>query len=279
MGDWLKKHWLGFWRSGPENVYTFIWWGILGTILASVCYIGSLAISYLYPNASISEKWRDRYLTATVALAIPLVATLTARLTRRIRWRRAVRQKSGPDKPVRLRFENRDPFVVVTETTQIAISGDGLQIQQVKGPNRVYVRVFPECAQPVTNCTGYLLEICRKVGDDWARTDFNEAWPLTWANYGTHSVTIQPGIGPYLDVFFIAEDEKRISPCIRHEGAPLRMLNLQSPEVFKSVQEHFRFKVQMIGSEPVSDPIFLKARIGPHWERPIVELLPNEISE
>ena len=173
------------------------------------------------------------------------------------------------ERPITLRFENREPFVVVTPTTHPAFI-DGL-LQQVEGPHRVYVRLFPECIHPIGNCTGYLLEVCRKVGGVWQRTVFNEAWPLTWANYLIIPVTVRPTIGPYLDLFYIQENDVRIVPCIRHQGAPLRMVNPPS-EVFGDTDAEFLFKVQVMANEPLSEPICLKVKIGSQWDRPIVEL-------
>jgi hypothetical protein len=103
MGEWLSKHWRAFWRSGPDNIYTFIWWAILTAMVASVTYIALVAISslsYLFPHGSsvvaLAEKWKERFLIAGIALAIPLIATLTARAIRSMRaWIRTRKQTQG----------------------------------------------------------------------------------------------------------------------------------------------------------------------------------------
>ena len=166
----------------------------------------------------------------------------------------------GPEKPIKLRFEYREPCVQMTPVTDDS--------------TRVYIRLFPECTGPVKDCTGYLLAIYRRTGKVWEPTVFNEAWPLTWANIGAQPVTVDPHIGPYLDVFYIGNDAKRIVPCIKLDGAPLRMVSPLLTPLFQSHDEVFRFDVVVNGSEPIS----LKVQLGDRWERPIVEVLPKENS-
>jgi len=102
--EWLRRHWQAFWRSGPENVYTFVWWSALTAIVAGVLYIVSW-------TASLPSVWKDRFLAATVALAFPLVATVLARGIRRAgKWvqSRNLQQQQSPgaqnvSKPITLR--------------------------------------------------------------------------------------------------------------------------------------------------------------------------------
>jgi hypothetical protein len=159
---------------------------------------------------------------------------------------------------IHLRFEYRPPFVQITPVSDAS--------------RRVYVRLFPECADPVENCSGHLTAIYRRVDNKWEPTDFNEAWPLTWANLGPIPVTVQPRIGPYLDVFYIGSDAQRIVPCIQLQGAPLRMVSPKLTPMFQSRNECFRFDVQVTASAPIS----LRVQLGVRWEQPIVEVLPNE---
>ena len=64
----LRDHWHAFWRSGPENIYTFIWCGILGAIVTAGLYVGSLLLH-------LPSNWEDRFLSAFIALLLVLLAT------------------------------------------------------------------------------------------------------------------------------------------------------------------------------------------------------------
>jgi len=217
-------------------------------------------------------SWEYGTLGAAVALTVIAIFEFMVFLSEK---NRPLRARSGvATKPITLRFENRGAFIVQTPTETVGMAGH----VRTPGANRLYVRVFPECASAVANCIGYLLEICHKVGNSWELTDFNEICPLTWANYGTQPITVRPRFGPYLDVFYISEDRGGIVPCIRHEGAPLRMVHPSA--IFQSREEQFRFKLQVIdlSGEPLSEVICLKVQIGPRWNQPIVELLSNENS-
>jgi hypothetical protein len=74
MYQWFSKHWRAFWHSGPENLYTFIWWTIFSAILAAV----GTAASWLLPHIiSVSP------IVAAIAagLEIPLLAVFIALIT------------------------------------------------------------------------------------------------------------------------------------------------------------------------------------------------------
>lgn len=46
MVDWLKKHGRAFWHSGPENLYTFIWWAIFTACFGAVVTLLLVVASY-----------------------------------------------------------------------------------------------------------------------------------------------------------------------------------------------------------------------------------------
>jgi hypothetical protein len=92
---------------------------------------------------------------------------------------------------ITLRFENRDPFVQIDQ-------GDSPEVMLKK-----YFRLFPECSTAVADCQGYLLAVFKEVKGRWEPTAFNEAVPLTWADDRTGAITIEPGIGPYLRIFYV----------------------------------------------------------------------------
>jgi hypothetical protein len=163
---------------------------------------------------------------------------------------------------IALHFENRPPFV------QMIPRIDG------QAGLKVYVRLFPECSQTLTDCTGYLLSICRRDGDRWEPTYFNEPVPLIWEGRGTVPTTVEPLIGPYLNVFYIGNEAKQIVPCIA-QNAPARMTTPRNNMMFSNRNECFRFAVKVTNSEP----IYLKVQLGDQtWERPLVDILPNENS-
>jgi hypothetical protein len=72
----VREHWNAFWRSGPDNLYTFLWWGIFGTTVASVLWV----LSYVLPVTSLFAmflaKWQDRFIGAFMAYAFMIVCIL-----------------------------------------------------------------------------------------------------------------------------------------------------------------------------------------------------------
>ena len=90
----LREHWRAFWRSGPENLCTFIWWSIFAAILAGVGFVGSWSLGRIRDVspmiATVAAKWEDRFLSAFVALLLVSVATV---ITIRVDAWRARRQR------------------------------------------------------------------------------------------------------------------------------------------------------------------------------------------
>jgi hypothetical protein len=157
---------------------------------------------------------------------------------------------------ITLRFANEPPFV---QTTPAATPGSEIILSR-------YWRVFPDCSAPVENCTGYLLKVFKEVDGRWEPTAFDEAVPLMWANRNfAGPTTIEPKIGPYLDVFYVDSLNKEIIPCtaIRLHRAAL---------VFREYAT-FRLDVHVTNSAPISLKVRMDARSA-HWDRPLVELLP-----
>jgi hypothetical protein len=162
--------------------------------------------------------------------------------------------------PIKLRFEYRDPFLQKTPVDN--------------GTTRLYIRLLPECSSAVENCLGRLLSIDHQIGTRWEPTAYNEAVPLTWANRRIGPTTIEPQIGPYLDVFYIDDRNQSIVPCVTStpdEGLPLRMMQSHFHPMLRNREENLRLTVQATGSEP----IYLKVRLRSQWDNPLVEVLPN----
>src|SRR5260370_39860464 len=76
MGERLNKHWRAFWRSGPETLYTFIWWGLFGAVVTAILAAGSFMLG-------LGSKWQARFISAFVALLLVVLATVIQTLYRR----------------------------------------------------------------------------------------------------------------------------------------------------------------------------------------------------
>jgi hypothetical protein len=160
---------------------------------------------------------------------------------------------------ITLRFENRMPFKQPSPMEGIV----GV---------KMFFRVFPDCSSPVPNCTGHLLAVYREIDGHWKPTLFNEAVLLTWADGRVGPITIEPRIGPYLNVFCTDSDEKEIMPCLAHP-----MLRTSAMFRKRSEEKHmtFRFDIQVTNGAPIS----LKVRMDdrpPYWDRPLIEVLPYD---
>jgi len=161
---------------------------------------------------------------------------------------------------IRLRFEYREPFVQMTPATS-----PGRDIVLAR-----YWRVFPDCSTRIENCTGYLLGVFKEVNGHWEPTAFDEAVPLIWANRNyAGPLTIEPNIGPYLDVFYTDSVNKEIIPCT---GIKMHRASL----VFKE-RATFRLDIQITNSAPISLKVRMDDRPS-YWDRPLVDLLPYEKS-
>lgn len=145
-----------------------------------------------------------------------------------------------------MRFEDREPFIQPTPTE---VTGRGSPLS-LPGANRVYIRIFPECTTPVDNCEAFLLAVYREENGNWVPTPINEACRLTWANRSTGSLSVHPGIGPYVDVFYVEEGKNEIFPCTSR--LPLRARGAYPRS------GTYRFDVQVTNS----DPIALRVRPG-----------------
>jgi len=99
--EWFSKHRRAFWRSGPENLYTFIWWGVLGAIVAGVL----AAVSWVLPRVApasdvivgVASKWEDRFLSVFVAFLLSILATGITLVLRG--WRSPPRSEVLPEPP------------------------------------------------------------------------------------------------------------------------------------------------------------------------------------
>jgi hypothetical protein len=160
---------------------------------------------------------------------------------------------------ITLRFENREPF---TQMTPI-VSPDLIL--------RKYFRFFPECSSPVANCAAYLLAVFREIDGQWKPTPFNEAVLLKWADGRVGQITVEPGIGPYLELFYVDSFEKEIVPCTAH---PM----LRTSTMFRERAEErvtFRFDVKVTNGAPISLKVKMDERPS-YWDRPLIELLAND---
>jgi hypothetical protein len=161
---------------------------------------------------------------------------------------------------ITLMFENREPFVQTTPTQLGGFIGP----RPASGPDRVYIRVFPQCSTRVRACEPYLLAIYREEDGIWTPTPMNEPCLLTWANRPqTRQLDVEPGIGPYVDVCYIEQGNDQINPCIPNAVRPLRTQN-----AFQRLAT-YRFDVQVTNGDPIS----LRVRPGKQWNRPEVEIV------
>jgi hypothetical protein len=162
---------------------------------------------------------------------------------------------------IRLTFENREPFV---QTTPTQIRGHPLA-PPGSGPDRVYIRVFPQCSTRVRDCTPYLLAIYREENGAWVPTPMNEPCLLTWANRPpVERLDIEPGIGPYVDVCYIEQGSDQINPCMLVR--PARTLN-----AFHRLST-YRFDVKVTNGDPIHLCV-RGMRAGQRWDRPEVEIV------
>src|SRR5271156_752458 len=129
MFEWLSKHWQAFWRSGPENLYTFIWWGILGTVVAAILAVASFILG-------LTSKWQDRFISAFLALLVAVLATIIQTLYRRNNNNSPLMISADED------VETMDQRLVFS--AHVSISGE---------PKLVGTAPFIEFRQPVINAS------------------------------------------------------------------------------------------------------------------------------
>ncbi len=250
MADWLKTHWRGFLRSGPENIYTYIWWAILTGIVVAASYIGSLALSYLFPKGShlsqTAEKWRERFLIATIALAIPLVATLLARGVRRVnQWIQSRKLRQQQPLPSKLEFVGQ---VFCTPTEAMTLNtGKRFQV--------IYVQLLPRCmANPVEQCRGRLLRVMKLKlnGNKVEPTDLDEPLDLIWSNHSSDPITLEPSIDQRLNLLTITTNEVELQ---------VNPKPLKAHGVFV-IDQDFRLDVVVTGKECAAIQASVKIRFG-----------------
>jgi hypothetical protein len=160
---------------------------------------------------------------------------------------------------ITLRFENRTPFVQMTSVANPEVT------------LRQYFRLFPDCLSPVES-EGYLLRVFRQVDGRWEPTPFNEAVPLTWADGRSGPIKVEPEIGPYLNVFYVETFEKQIVPCL---AQPTLRTSIVFRERLKEPRATFRFDIKVTNGTRISLKVKMDERSS-HWDRPLVELLPDE---
>jgi hypothetical protein len=100
MVDWFHKHWRGFWDSGPENTYSFLWYALLTAAVTAVLYVGTLLLAKMSAVGSeirvLAPKWEERFLSAFVALLVVVILTV---VDRRIKNRQPALQ-GKPTQPI-----------------------------------------------------------------------------------------------------------------------------------------------------------------------------------
>jgi hypothetical protein len=79
----VREHWRAFWRSGPENLYTFIWWAVFTAATAGLLFVGAWLLSRISGVSpvivAIASRWEDRFLAIFVALLFVALATWLTR--------------------------------------------------------------------------------------------------------------------------------------------------------------------------------------------------------
>jgi hypothetical protein len=93
---------------------------------------------------------------------------------------------------------------------------------------------------------------------------------LTWANGSAGPITVEPGIGPYLNIFCGDSVEKEIIPCV---ATP----TLRTSATFREDVERatFRFDIKITNGAPISLKVKMD-EVASHWDRPSVELLSKD---
>jgi hypothetical protein len=157
---------------------------------------------------------------------------------------------------VTLRFENRVPF------KQPAPMEDAIGV-------KMYFRVFPDSLIPVPGCAGYLLAVYREIDGNWRPTLFDEPVALIWADGRSGPITVEPEIGPYLNIFYVDSTKKESVPCLTSP-------TLRTSAVFREQGERgtFRFDIKITNGERITLKVKMDERTS-YWDRPLVELLPN----
>jgi len=245
MLEWLSSHWGGFWRSAPENVYSFIWWSILTAIAAAIVYAASLIISYFSPSA-VSGKWRERLLVAAIALAIPLIATLAARTTRRI--------------SVSIRTWRQ------TRAAQIELREVRGYLTSTNDPNqrRLYAQLLPRAEAGIEACQGHLLCVWKwhSLNRCWFPTELNQPLDLIWSYHDSAPRNLLPGIYQWLNIFWISNLNQQVT--LETNPIPVDSLSILN------FTDTFRFDIRVTARncEPVD--ISLRVRIGERWDIPEV---------
>lgn len=84
--DWLRRHLAAFWKSGPENLYTYIWWAIYaggsGLLLWAASWILPRILSLEPAVVAFLAMWGQRVLIASLTLAVlALAAALMSRMS------------------------------------------------------------------------------------------------------------------------------------------------------------------------------------------------------
>jgi hypothetical protein len=114
--QWFIRHWLAFWRSASDNLYTYIWWAVFTAVFAAMVTVGAWFLS-LFGYAGALSKWEDRFLSAFVALLFVIVMTLISAPYRKARTTRRLPPRPAPLTP--------HPAVVIS-------TADGLRRHQLR---------------------------------------------------------------------------------------------------------------------------------------------------
>jgi hypothetical protein len=179
---------------------------------------------------------------------------------------------------LRLQFEQRNPFVLITPAVEATSGGNPLPKLLHAPPAllRCYARLLPKCMSThVVGCRGYLAAVHKEVAGRWAATEFNEALRLQWSNRPTaDSLELQREVDQFLDLFYIDDQQKYIVPCVD-------VLPLRASRVFRDAENNdvFRFDVIVTADNCPTECISLRVQRGEHWDRPSIEVLVNRVAK
>ena len=167
MPEWLREHWQAFWRAGPENLYTFVWWSIFGAGAAAIFAAGS----HLLGLASI---WEDRFVSVFVALLLVALATW---ITRRILLRREGVTSAGherfPVPPAEAKPEDR-----ATRQSNIKTDSSHLPVAEPlssSGPPEALIAAYvpwPSSGQPRAPSSAPMSAVAGPMRQRWEYDEY-----------------------------------------------------------------------------------------------------------
>jgi hypothetical protein len=141
----------------------------------------------------------------------------------------------------------------------------------------VWIQLEPRCLTdaPVEECQGRLLGVMHRypVGSgigsgNWETTDINEPLVLGWSHGGFFPITLEPGVGQRLNIFWLySELPNPTVPQLCVGGTPLRAINVLTR------QGSFRFHVHIRARNCPAVQVAVEYEPGSEWDKPHVSIM------